>query len=514
MKVTKLLKGVLIGLAVLALLLWTGGLVLNHYLEDKLIKQSFSGYQFDSVQVKVSLFTLSISLNNLVLNTSDSSASRIRIKKFKAGGINPFKIMNNGFSTRSISINGVDAFLQPLPADTLFKSADSSSRDFKISTNNLSVEIDRFLWLTEGASKSDTTFYAEARLSGSNLKWKTEDKSSGYPFTYNDILLNIPYARLGVMDSLYSLHFYELELDTRDSIISLELVRFATNYERYEIGAVTGLQRDWLDISAEKLRLLPVDFNKFISDTTLLAGALHMEKFKARAFKDKRRTFPDKPDTKLPDEMLRSIPFGLRVDSVIMHTGEVEYAERAEGSSEEGKVTFKQLQAKISNVGNRARFLRAPTIMKASAMFMDKGYLNATFDIPNPAHEVTYKVLGALHSMPLKSLNSILPQSAGAEITSGRLERLDFNFVYNNDVSDGELAFQYQDLNVNLIDKSDKSDKKILSAIVNGLVVPTSNVAGNDNFKKGTIHSERNKKKAIFNFWWHSLFSGLKSTIL
>lgn len=514
MKGARLLIGVLIGPVILALLLWIGGLILEPYLEKKILNQKISGYQFDSVEVSVNLFTLSIALNNVLIKGSDSAETRLYIEKFKASGINPFKLVNGNVSARSIAILGIDAFLKPVQSDTLRQASDLSSTKFSLSTGHLSIEVDRFLWMDGSARKPDTLYYAEASLSGSKLSWAPEAIKSGIPFLYNQINLTVPYAQMAVFDSLYCMHIYQLELDTKDSGINIDLIHFTTNYGRYEIGEVTGLQRDWLDLSFEKLILLPVDFNKITSDTSLVAGALHIESFKARVFKDCRRIFPDKPDTKLPDALLRSLPVGLSLDSLILHTGDVEYAERAEGSFSEGKVTFKQLQAKIYNVGNRVDFLKAPTLMQASAMFMDKGYLNASFDIPNPAYEVTYKTTGALHAMPLKSLNSILPQSAGAEIASGDLKRLDFNFVYNNDVSDGELAFQYQDLKINLIDKSDNSEKNFLSALVNVLVVPRDNLAEDKNFKQGEIHTERDKKKAIFNFWWKSLFSGFKSTIL
>lgn len=515
MKKNRLLKGVFISLALLIVLLWAGGLFLNNYIESRLLSQEIYGYKTDSVEVNVNLFKLSITLNNILLN-ADSSDSKLRIKKFRVGGLNPFKIFfNDEISTSNISIEGIDVFFQPSAHTKLQKKGTSKSKkDFKIFTQNLSVDVDSFVWLDSNSTASDTLLYVEARFSGTKLAWDQGSNDTAFPVTYHSLMLTVPYARLAVSDSLYYLDFFNLELNTEDSVISMQLVKLGTNYERYEIGNVTGLQRDWLDLSWDGINIYPVNFPKALSDTALIAGAVRIERFEARAFKDRRRTFPDKPDTKLPDALMRSIPVGLGIDSLVIQSGYVEYAERVEGSSAEGLVTFNNLKATLVNIGNKARYLKAPTRLTASAMFMDKAYLNASFDLPNPAFKKKYKVIGALHEMPLKSLNNILQQSAGAEVVTGNLERLDFNFIYNNDVSDGELAFQYTDLKVKLINKSDQSEKKILSAIVNRLVVPTNNIAANDDFKKGEIHFERDKKKSIFNFWWKSILSGIKSTML
>lgn len=511
MNKSRYFKWAIISLAILAVLLWMAGLLSSNYIERKIIGRSFLGYHVDSADVSVNLFTLSAYATHAVVRSDDSSGTVLRIGKLKVGSVNPFALFSRKLSTRSIGIDGLDILYYPSSVEKTDSTKEDKAKDFELDIGNFTINLQRFLMFGKDSTRTDTVLYTSANFNYSGLVWSS---GSGMAPEYKRIVLNVPYSRLAIMDSLYSLHVHNLEVDSRDSGIVISKVRLSTNYSRYEIGEVTGLQRDWLDISLTDLTIFPVDFNKVFSDTALVAGSLDIAKLDVQAFKDRRRVFPDKPDSKLPDAILRSFPIGLGLDSVIIRKGDVKYAERAEGSTSEGFITFNKLQAKIVNVGNRSQFLHAPTTMHASALFMNTSLLDAWFYFPNPAYAQVYKTRGTLHSMPMNKLNSILPQSAGAEIESGQLKSLNFNFVYNNDVSDGTLEFQYENLKLKLIDKGDKSDKNLLTAVVNIFVISKDNIKGDKNFKEGNIHTEREKKKAIFNFWWQSILSGFKSTML
>lgn len=518
MNIKQWLKWIFFILTAIAVILWVGGMLLNTYLEKKLLVQEFRGYQVDSVKLKVNLFKMGVSFKNLHVSTKDSVATRLVIQEGRFSGINPFKLLENKIQVSHANIDGVDFIYQP-PAQGSRKSDTSvSGKEMTWYIGNLSLQIKRILWFKPGgythSGRNDTLLYSEAFLKGSELKWNKKQKTPGFPFSYKALYAKIPLARVAVSDSLYGLNIYNLELDTDNESIKIPLVKLVTRYERYEVGKLTGEQRDWLDLSFSGISIRQIEFNQMITDTSLIAEAMHIAYFKARAFKDRRLTFPDKPDTRLPDALLRSLPVGIAIDSVLIEKGDVEYAERTPGSTAEALVKFNQLQATWLNVGNRSQKIKAPTSLEASAMFMNEAYLKASFDLPNVAFDKSYKATGTLHAMPLTSINNILQQSAGAKVVKGELKRMDFNFVYNNNVSDGDLALQYKDLNIKLINKEDKSEKKLLTAVVNLLVVPADNLAGDKSFKKGEIHTERDKKRSIFNFWWKSLLSGIKSTFM
>jgi hypothetical protein len=114
--------------------------------------------------------------------------------------------------------------------------------------------------------------------------------------------------------------------------------------------------------------------------------------------------------------------------------------------------------------------------------------------------------------MLLSALNPILKRNAGVAIEEGTLKKLSFNFQYDEETSNGELIFEYDGLKVSLIDRADQSKKGFQTFLTNTFILHKKNIKGSNSFRKGDISFERNKKRSLFNYWWKSLSSGLKST--
>ena len=96
-------------------------------------------------------------------------------------------------------------------------------------------------------------------------------------------------------------------------------------------------------------------------------------------------------------------------------------------------------------------------------------------------------------------------------VETGNLKRLAFNFTYDDDRSAGDLLFEYDNLKVHILDKEDRTNKKVQSFFTNILVLQKENIRDDRSFREGTIAFERDKKKSLFNYWWKSLLSGIKS---
>jgi hypothetical protein len=89
-----------------------------------------------------------------------------------------------------------------------------------------------------------------------------------------------------------------------------------------------------------------------------------------------------------------------------------------------------------------------------------------------------------------------------------------FAFWYNNDHSDGELFLNYRDLK--LLSLRENKEDKVVPNVVKTLLINAfieNDLDKNDPRpkRKGDIHFVRNQNKFIFNFWWKSLLSGIKS---
>jgi hypothetical protein len=160
---------------------------------------------------------------------------------------------------------------------------------------------------------------------------------------------------------------------------------------------------------------------------------------------------------------------------------------------------------------------------------MGQGKLSVETTLPWNTEKKS-KMKGSLTGLSFAKLNSIVEPNANMEFESGTLNRIDFSFVYNDDVSSGEVALDYQDLKIvsyrsdeqiekvekkrrnrNKTDEELKKDN-LKTFIINAFVV-RKNLSENvpEEKRTGVIGFERDKSRSVFNYWWKSLFTGIKS---
>jgi len=238
--------------------------------------------------------------------------------------------------------------------------------------------------------------------------------------------------------------------------------------------------------------------------------------FNISVYRDKR--MPNENNFKaLPDSLLRKLPMAVTIDSIKILDSQITYEEFAEKADSAGAVTFRNLEAKFYHISNRqAKALE----LQAHAKFMNDGeiQIHGIFYNSNKPHYIT----GSVRNFTLNRINPMLKPVTGVSIETGQLELMKFTFWYNNVRSDGHLSLNYHDLKlVSLREKKRKKDgkkdkEKVVPAVAKTVLINAfieKDLDKRDPLSKrtGTIHFDRDQNKFIFNFWWKSLLSGLKS---
>ncbi len=95
------------------------------------------------------------------------------------------------------------------------------------------------------------------------------------------------------------------------------------------------------------------------------------------------------------------------------------------------------------------------------------------------------------------------------------MRSLNFNFAYNKYTSHGGVALNYTDLRVVSLHEDENHQQAISgmkSFLINTLVLKKDiDEKSKDDQLKGTIQFNRDPRRAIFHYWWQSVFSGVKS---
>src|SRR5690606_16689876 len=149
----------------------------------------------------------------------------------------------------------------------------------------------------------------------------------------------------------------------------------------------------------------------------------------------------------LPMELLQSMSMPVEIDTILIDKTKITYEEFPEQGFESGKVVFQDLQALFTNISNRTYYNKPNhAILKASTNLMGKGKLEATFQLPIGGGN--YRATGRLNGFALSHLNPVLENLAFISVETGRLNEMEFDFNYNDKVSNGNLTINYRDLKI------------------------------------------------------------------
>ncbi len=508
----KAIRIVAITVLALALLVLATNYLLSNYLERKITDNYLSGYHITGKDASVNLFSRSVSIIDVLVTDSVPGERKIFIPELQVKGISFYNLLfNKKYEANEIKIlNPEITYINKKDTTPEVKEKPSKIQLLIKKTEILNAKI---LMLKADSGMHDTVMYQTMGLDVWDLTLGDPSGEFQYKnFGISRVALNVEQGVFYMPDGLYRLQSDELHYDSKDSLFTIEKLQLLTNFSKYGIGEYAETQRDWLHITLDKISLSQIDASLFLKDTILKLNTLEIAYLDVNTFKDRRLPFPEKPNSKLPMATIDDFPFKLHCDSLNIVDGHIEYSERAPKSSKEGHITFEGLTAHAENVSNIAESIFGKTIMHASAKVMGKTKLDADFVFPNIKYPEPYKTSGHLNPVAIAHFNPILIQALGAEIRSGQLNNLWFNFSYNDDISTGSMIFEYEDLKVDMIEREEMEKNNVTSFLVNALAIKNKNIRGEKKFKEGKISFERDKRKAIFNYWWKSIMTGFMDT--
>jgi hypothetical protein len=276
-------------------------------------------------------------------------------------------------------------------------------------------------------------------------------------------------------------------------------------YTRAEFAKRAGRQIDQFTATVPLIHATGFEIGKLLPSF----AAHHVDlQFRLEAFRDKRIPRKKRKPSVLPVNFLKQLSFQLQIDSLTLSDSYAAYEEFPETGDAPGKIFFNGLHGGISNISNRSS---QGATMNVASRFMNAGDLAAYFTFPVEA-KGPYAVKGSLTNFSMPEINSMLVPVAHFEIEKGKMQSMKFQFQYNEYRSDGNVELSYTDLKVRSLKKNpEKSENKLVSFIINMFVKDDLDKTDAKAKRTGSIEFLRNDQRGILNYWWKSVFSGVKS---
>lgn len=314
---------------------------------------------------------------------------------------------------------------------------------------------------------------------------------------------------------LHELNVKRFNCSTAGNRLKIEGLTFNSPYSKSNWSEVVKYKEGRLDLYIPGITAEDFDVREAIIRQNVKAGKITIEDAELEVFAD--ANIPVCPDCykAFPQEKLSRSAIDIAIDTILLRNNKIQVEILAIGEQVPGKLTFTETYASLYNITNQAGKLdqNSTCHIDVQSKFMDEGALEVHFTIPLMDKNYSYGFEGRFSSFDLTELNSLLTFTVNTRIESGKLEKLSFDVSGDNTLAEGQLQFNYRDLKVSLLKDDKREKKKILSGLVNLLVVKEDNL-NDKREKKGKMHYPRQPNRSIFHQWSHTLLSGLKSTIL
>ncbi len=507
---TLILSWVVIIVVSVGLILAFAGVIVSTIAEKKAAVE-FKKINGVFSSLKINLFTRSVTVKNLSWQSSQTLYPHtIVLKVIRLQGISPFELFyNHKIQARELlldsgiisynSVPKIDSIKVPLTKSYGVAIQHITLRNVKTELKGDSlVKMEAMLSVSFGAINITTPDNILASLKSSfryvngSAKQILIKKDSGF----------------------YTIRTDQITINSDTRAIAIDSFVLIPNYGKYEFAKAMGKQTDRVDLSIDKIDVNGLNFPGLL-DSTISIHKISVHTAKLHAFRDKR--IPDRNTSirAMPMTTLKKLPFGINIDSIAIDNSMITVEELSVGGFRPGHINFQELSAVFVGLSNRYDVKKPKYArLNASAKIMGSGLIKAAFHFPLD-ESLTYSASGVVSGLPLRDLNPILENSAQIRIESGTLNELRFNFNYTDIRSKGSIEIKYEELNLTRLNfDRDKSTNFFKTFLLNAFVKNSKDKSTAQAKRMGIIDMQRDRHQFIFGYWWKSLQSGLKYSVL
>lgn len=483
-------------------------------IRSKLSQLQPAGMQLEIGNVQIHFFSRSIQFKNIKLSDA-AKRLQVDIAEIQFKTIRPISFLLN----REINFGELHLRHPKIVVYRGFELPDSvqihgkPKKSVSASLNKLRIDDAEFCLLNQ--SERDTVLSGRLSLDADSINIeKNRGKYRYKNLGMNEFLFSIKEFSYFSPDSISQLKLDSACFDTAKQQLALYRFKLIPLLGRYQLGKQKGVQSDWISAQTARVEINQFELDQLFSNGLFRMQSIEIDSLKLDIFKDQRLPFPDKADTKLPGELIASIPVPFHCDTVSIRHSSIGYSERVPKSQQAGTFNFTALNATITQLSNVDSLLRQPTSLSATTMVMGQTGLRVSAQFANARFPHANRITGELAPTSFPIFNTITSPNMAARFTEGTLSRFSFDFYYSDSHSQGKLLMDYRGLKLELLSREPDKNYQLENLLLNALVVKTDNLPEKRRYREGKIDCERDKKRSFLNYWWKSVLSGVKSVVI
>ena len=350
-----------------------------------------------------------------------------------------------------------------------------------------------------------------------SIKFVKSDFENNYLYTeLGNNLLNIEKFNYKTPDNLYNITFSVLSTKLNLDTVTITNLHYKPIYSKSSFSKQIKFQKERYDIKINKITIINPNLASLFTDNSLTVKKISITNPDISIYRDKRVPFKHGVYPKLPHQALKQMTLGLNIDTVNIEKGTFVYEEKTDLNSKTLYVSFNNLSGNITNINNITSSLKKVSNMKVklAGRLMKVAPFTIQMIFPMQVRNDTFVFSGTVYGkVLLKTFNKAIYPAAGIKIKGGTLNKIAFKGGANPTYSKGTMLMLYNNLSLNVVRKDEKRNNKFLSWSATK-VIRKNNPVGNKPPKSVYMYFERDRERGIGNFFWKTIFSGLKATFV
>ncbi|SFN26684.1 hypothetical protein [Salegentibacter flavus] len=501
-KSSKIFLYIITGIILLALILFA----LNNFAEEKLKK----GIQDATSQINLNYEELDVNLLSRKA-TLESPSFSVNGKSFKAeklslNNIEIFKYLTDkDLEIGEVSLDGPSFIINKSKKSK--SSGDATSSGFKenILIKRLQIKNGE-LAIIENDSAENSLFTKFNHLKILDFQLDSSSVNNTIPFQYKDYVFKGD-SIFFKLDPRHNISLGKMNIEEGHSVFND--FRIIPVYGKQEFQQHIPYELDRFELVVEEVIFSNLKW-KFENDSLSIENPLvKIKNANLEVYRDKLQP-DDTRQKKMYSEMIRRLPFKLKLDTIRVINSYIKYEELIDGDRSPGEVDFSNLDASIYNLSNinmQAKDFKS-TEVDVKTLFMQEANLSVNWRINIQNKNDRFNISGDMNRISEEAMNRFMKPAMNV-LAKGSIEDMAFNYSGNHTEALGDMRLVYKDFKVEVLRKDGRRKNKLLSALAN--LIMNKDAISEDVVQK-QIEVTRDKTRSFWNYLWKMIRAGaLKS---
>jgi hypothetical protein len=264
-------------------------------------------------------------------------------------------------------------------------------------------------------------------------------------------------------------------------------------------------QKDHVLLHSGPVAASAMDPATWFSDSLLTAGYLRLDRPELTIYRDRR--LPRRPGVKpLPAAFASTLPIPLRIDTLELRDGNIDYEEMRTGSTIPVHVLTRQTH--LSVVGLRSRGADGPDSLQIDVETRLQDTVRLRLRYRESYTDSLHGFHLAMRSRPfgLPALNGILEPMASARVLRGYVDTVSMRAVGDDYGARNAMRMKYRDLRIRFLTLSDIGHQTLRTRLKN--LLANTLLRSVSIRSAAAVKAERDREKGFLNLWVRMTLNG------